>query len=283
MKKQFLKHAILFPVIICSLIIGCSQTISPSQMQKNSTETSLSGADITESQQIYEHSEPPSPCETQKQSQEQEEPAYEMKHYTQAQNEHSSVSIEYPVFYGMENSKELNEIILETVQNMSTLAPELFPLDTQYTFSYQSRVTFRNSDIVSIVFWGTQDIEVSAFPTSTLKTLNIDLESLKTVALTDLYNIDENFKELFFEKSFYPSVPVSNYEESDFSEMLKLQTDEYRSVSQFSLPDTITFFLTPEGIVLCLFASHDVGDHFEAELSYDDIQSHYIGKYHFEE
>ena len=202
--------------------------------------------------------------------------SYEMKLYTEAPNQDSSIKIQYPVFSGSK-AEEINTLILTKVQDLVQLDPLLFPEDPKMTIDYQSAVTLQNSKIISIVIWGTSYIEVSAFPTTNLYSLNIDLQSLKLITLKDLYTISEGFEKTFFEKAFFPTDPVTSYSKEEFPEMLKLQTPEYSSISPFSNPEIVKCFLKPEGVVLSLFSVHASGsDHFEAELLYSDMQEYYL-------
>lgn len=203
---------------------------------------------------------------------------YEMQVYTKAPNQKSSVKIHYPVFSG-NKAEEINAIIMAHVLEKAQLNPLYFSENTKMTVEYQSAVTLQNSKIVSIVFWGAFDTEESQFPTTTIFSLNIDLQSMKLVSLTDLYTINEEFEKIFFEKAFFPSNPITSYSEEKFSEMLKLQTSEYKLPSPFTYADSMKCFLKPEGIVLSMSAVHATGsDHFEAELLYSDIQDYYLPK-----
>ena len=275
MKRKFVRYVVVS--MLCMLgVTGCSnstqehnsdkiQTIETSLTnnnepiidkdisnipQKNGTSSDLSG-DISES-------------------------TYKMELYTEASNQNSSIKIQYPVFSG-NKAKEINALILNQVQDIALLDPSRFPEHAKETIDFQSAVTLQNSKIISIVFWGTSDINVSQFPTTNLYSLNIDLQSLKLIALTDLYTINEEFEKTFFEKAFFPTNPVTSYSQEEFPEMFKLQTPEYQSISPFSNPEVVRFFLKPEGIVLSLYSVHASGsDHFEAELLYNDIQEYYL-------
>lgn len=204
------------------------------------------------------------------------ESTYEMELFTEAPNQDSSVKIQYPVFSG-NKAEEINALILTQVKDMASLDPSVFPENPKMDANFQSAVTLNNTKLISIVFWGSFDIEVSQFPTTNLYALNIDLTSLKLITLKDLYTVNADFEKVFFEKAFFPSNPVTSYNEEDFHEMLKYQTSEYRSTGPFSNLDSIRCFLKPEGIVLSMPAIHASGsDHFEAELLYSDIQEYYL-------
>lgn len=80
-----------------------------------------------------------------------------------------------------------------------------------------------------------------------------------------------------FEKAFFPSDPITSFDEEKFSEMLKTLTPEYNALDPFNDLDVVRCYLKPEGIVFSVPAVHASGsDHFEAELLYSDIQEYYI-------
>lgn len=204
---------------------------------------------------------------------------YVMSLYTEAQNQNSSFKIQYPFFIWDRKNKavEINRLILNKMREIAEIDPGNFPENPKVIANFQSSVTLLNSKIVSIVFWGDIDIEVSQFPTTNLYALNIDLENLKEIQLPDLYTTNEKFEEVFFEKAFFPKNPITSSSEEQFSEMLKYQTSEYQSISPFKFSEDLKFFLKPEGIVFSLPSVHANGyDHFEAELLYSDIQEFYL-------
>ena len=204
---------------------------------------------------------------------------YVMSLYTEAQNQNSSFKIQYPFFIwdGKNKAVEINRLILNKMREIAEIDPGNFPENPKVIANFQSSVTLLNSKIVSIVFWGDIDIEVSQFPTTNLYALNIDLENLKEIQLPDLYTTNEKFEKVFFEKAFFPKNPITSSSEEQFSEMLKYQTSEYQSISPFKFSEDLKFFLKPEGIVFSLPSVHANGyDHFEAELLYSDIQEFYL-------
>ena len=124
------------------------------------------------------------------------ENTYEMRLYTKAPNQNSTIKIQYPAFYGSK-AEEINSLILAKVQDMASLDPSLFPENPRIDVNYQSAVTLQNSKIISVVFWGNTDIEVSQFPTTDLYALNIDLTSLELITLKDLYTVNAEFEKVF--------------------------------------------------------------------------------------
>jgi uncharacterized protein YgiM (DUF1202 family) len=202
---------------------------------------------------------------------------YTMLLYTDVPNNNSSVKIQYPKFTGA-GFDALNALIYSKVKGFVPSG------NTGLTIDYQAAVTLKNSKIVSIVFWGSSYISGGAHPFTDLIALNVDLSSMREITFADLYDTDNGFEDVFFEKAFFPTNPVTSYKASSFSEMLKLQEPENQSVSPFGTPDNVSCFLKPDGIVLSMSAVHATGsDHFEAQLKYSDIQQFYrLGQKYWE-
>ncbi len=201
---------------------------------------------------------------------------YKMELYTETPNKNSSIKIQYPVFTG-EGFDALNKLIYDKVQSFAQVDTSLFPDNTGLTIDYESAVTLQNNKIVSMIFWGYSNVEGSAYPVNNLIPLNVDLQTMKEVTLKDLYTTNTDFEKVFFDKAFFPTDPITSYDKATFKDMLKLQSPEYQTVDPFSIPDNVTFFLKPDGIVLSLPAIHATGsDHLEAQLKYSDIQQFYI-------
>lgn len=200
---------------------------------------------------------------------------YSISVYTEAPNQNSSISIQYPVFTG-DGKEALNNLVYNKVCEFAEIDTSLFSNEAGLIIDYQSVVTLLNRRVVSIIFWGLRTIEGAAYGTDNLISLNIDLQTLEEITFEDLYTVDDNFEKIFFEKAYFPTEPITSYDESGFTEMLMLQSPEYQAISPFSIAGNVSCFLKPEGIVLSMPAVHATGsDHFEAQLNYDDIDKFY--------
>ena len=200
---------------------------------------------------------------------------YQMLLYTTAPNKKSSIRIQYPRFTGT-GFNALNAMIYAKVKSFVQNVYSEYSSDTGLTIDYKSAVTLQNKKIVSMIFWGSSYVEGGAHPYTDLIAFNIDLSSMDEVTFGDLYATDDGFEEVFFEKAFFPTNPVTSYDAARFPEMLRQQSPEYQSVSPFAYPDSVSCFLKPDGIVLSMGAVHATGsDHFEAQLRYSDIQEFY--------
>lgn len=201
---------------------------------------------------------------------------YSILTYTEAPNENSSISIQYPFFEG-EGKETLNNIIFGKVQEFAQIDGSLFPEDSSLTVDYQAEITLQNAKMVSIVFWGTSSISGSAYGTNDIIPFNIDIQTMKEITFEDLYVANEDFQKIFFEKAYFPTNPITSYDEASFAEMLKLQSPEYQSISPFSISGNVHCFLKPNALVLSMPSVHASGnDHFEAQINYDDIEGFYL-------
>lgn len=276
MKRKFARYVVVF--ILCMLgTTGCSNSTpehSSEEMQTNNLDVETDSITDNSATALPEKDE--SSDDLSEESEDILKRSYEMTFYTEVPNPDSSIKIQYPVFSG-DKAEEINTLILTKVQDIAQLDPLRIPKNPKRTFNYQAAVTLQNSKIISIVFWGTSDIEGSQFPTTELYSLNIDMQSLKLITFTDLYTVNEEFEKIFLEKALFPGEPVTSFDEERFPEMMKYRTPEYRLLGSFGSPTAIQCFLKPEGIVLSLDEVHASGsDHFEAELLYSDIQEYYL-------
>ncbi len=178
-----------------------------------------------------------------------------------------TISMEYPQFIG-EKFKGLNAVIEQKIK-------EPFELGyNELTYTSKSAVTFMNSKIVSIVFWGNGAYKTSAFPTTDLSTLNIDLKTLQNIPANEIFNINSNFESVFFKKAFYPGSPQTSFTQREFPDMLALQAQDSKASSRFV---SYSYFLKNDGVVFSLPSVHATGnDHFEAQVNFDDISNYII-------
>lgn len=201
---------------------------------------------------------------------------YSILTYTEAPNENSSINIQYPFFEG-EGKEALNQLIYGKVQEFVRIDGSLSPGDSDMAVEYQAEVTLQNEKMVSMVFWGTSSVSGGAYETTDLIPLNIDMQTMEEISFEDMYNADEGFQEIFFEKAYFPTDSVTSCEEAGFGGMLQLQSPEYQSISPFSISGNVRCFLKPDALVLSMPSVHASGsDHFEAQIDYDDLEDFYL-------
>lgn len=263
MKKNNIKQMITAAAVCTLLLGGCAADTTPA----TPTAAPTKPADLTIAPTV-----PTAP--TTEPSGEVSDTALSLSEtltYTEVPNQNSSVSIQYPIFSG-QGSDELNAVVLKKVKSLATIDTDYFDADTSLTLDLQYSVTLLNDKVVSIVFWGSTYLEASAYPTTNLYTINLNLATMEELSLSDAYRIDEEFTSTFFEKSYFPTAPVTSYDETVFAEMLALQKDFSMVEDVYTIPSDTTFFLKPDSLVLSFPSIHATGsDHFEAQLNYEDI------------
>lgn len=200
---------------------------------------------------------------------------YTILAYTELPNADSSVYVEYPWFQG-EEFAELNELIYDKVLELGTIDTDTAHPDWGLIADYQAEVTFQNSRVVSIVFWGDGYFTTSNHPWGNLRGLTVDLETMEEIQLGDLYPFeDREFRKLFFSYAAFPGEPVTGYEEADFFEFFP--RFPYYTPLEDIAAGTDNFFLKPEGVVISLPAVHATGsDHMEALLPYSLVMDLYL-------
>lgn len=195
---------------------------------------------------------------------------YTLLTYTDAPNPKSAVRIQYPRFNGA-GMEALNEAVYQKVLRMAREPLDIFGQEAGLTCDYQCAVTLFSGKMVSMIFWGSSQMEGGNHPNEDLIPFNVDLTAMREVALADLYSMDANLGNVFFQKAFFPSAPVTSFSADRFPEMLRMEAESFRD--SFLYPDSVACFLKPDGIVLSLDAIHATGnDHFEGQLRYGDIQ-----------
>jgi hypothetical protein len=207
---------------------------------------------------------------------------YVMLYYTEAPNSQSSIKIQYPQFID-ESLVSVNRYIYGRVYDFAQYDSEYYsddnneiPITFGLTLDYKSEVTLQNDEVVSVVFWGTSNIENSIHPFTDLISYNIGLDSLNIIKLTDLYTINDAFMNVLFNKAYYPTYPVTSDYAPSFTDMLAYQSEDYKRLRPYYTEEdaaNIVYFLKPDGVVISMPAVHATGsDHFEAQLRYGDIQ-----------
>lgn len=274
---HFYKRVWAILLLLLLVLCACSQNSGVSSVPASSAlPCDESVPSQTSSQEALQPSPGSGAAENQTSNAEPSSESYEILVYTKAPNENCSITIQYPNFPG-DGFEALNTLIYEKVQSFAAIDTSYYSSDTGLTIDYQCAVTLQNSKIISLVFWGYSYIEGGAYPVDYLIPLNIDLQSMQEITLKDLYTTGTDFETVFFAKAFFPTDPITSYDEDSFPEMLNFQSPDRQSVDPFSITDNVSCFLKPGGIVLSMPSVHATGcDHFEAQLKYSDIQQFYL-------
>lgn len=146
-----------------------------------------------------------------------------------------------------------------------------------FSLDLKCEITGYDNKVLSISYQGTSNFQKAAYPVNIYHTQNITLDEVNTLALKDIFIIDDHFVEAFKSGMYAPSRDDLDLEKSGVN--LK-ETIE----SQYSNKDLIKFFkkhdanfkLTMYGVILSIEVPHAIGDHLEMVIPYEAVESNMI-------
>lgn len=138
-------------------------------------------------------------------------------------------------------------------------------LDLSYEISCNSK------DLISIKFFGIGNIATAAHPNHLFKTVNIDVTNKKIVKLNEIYNIDDEFINIYINefKNNFPEIGnqiMKNYSKKNLLEYFNNSDEKYSSI--------MTYY-TKDKIGISLSVPHALGDHIEIEVDQKLISKSY--------
>lgn len=176
----------------------------------------------------------------------------------------SKMYVKYPRFtdgkFDLINKIIENDII-SFVQDYYDNIYEGLTLNINYEISYQGK------DMISIVYTGTGNVETAAHPTNIFKTININISQNKKVYLSNLYNIDDDFIELFKEEfkkqvNLEKSIILDSYNDNDLKELLK----------NADLKSNIMSYLKDKNVGLSFEVPHAIGDYITITINNEKLE-----------
>ncbi len=141
---------------------------------------------------------------------------------------------------------------------------------TDYAIRLDSRVIRRGDTLVSIVFEGMMNNRSAAHPTPLFFTLNYDPQMNKTIAFTDVYDLNDSLYLSFLQKikeKMSAGEVGQAIDESFFSEYCS-QDDFNREMTR---KDVYLYYFTETGFSVGFPVPHAVGDYVEVEIPHGDI------------
>lgn len=181
----------------------------------------------------------------------------------------SNIVINYPTLQGkgFENS---NELIKSTIRN---LVPEIYGIDYfDLDLEMDYKISFQNNSFISIVFEGMGYVKTAAHPNHLFITLNINVKNGTQIKLSDMYTINDNFKEIYFETA-KKQAPERFTKEEWLSLIEELEKDSSTNW-YFEHADSINglqSYLTQNGLGLSMPVQFALGNHFEILIPYSKI------------
>lgn len=171
----------------------------------------------------------------------------------------NNVSIKYPILSSNEiDLASVNKLIKETALNIFTVDKE-FKQDINISYE----IVFNNNKFISIIFTGLANATPSAHPRNMFYTLNIDIERGSKIKLTDIYNIDDSFIELYKSELKKQTIPyIAMYLENYTNEELKKMFNNADKEN-----DGIFSYYTDTSVGISFPTIYAIGDHIEVEIN----------------
>lgn len=164
--------------------------------------------------------------------------------------------------------KKINELIkAEALKIQDEYKEDMDNIDLNLDYE----VMHKGSDIISVKYLGLAMLKSAAYPINKIYTANIDLYKEQVLKLSDVVNIDDNFVTTFKEGKYKPYIEGLNLEEAG---ALHDALDNFEGnglIDEFKQPDA-KFYFTDNSLVVSAYAIHAMGDHFEMELKFGDLE-----------
>lgn len=224
-----------------------------------------------------------------------------VKRYAAENSETRSVSFAYPEFGAeLEHANEVNAIVrqfsedlIKEYTSVSTWTtkdePPVFDLtwgmeapvteDSEALVNFDADYTITRMDerYVSVLFEGFYYMSRAAYPFTTAEGLVIDMQTLKAVSLTDLYTVDEAFANFVHDAS-------DQYKQTVLAEKLGVSPEQllggtvYPDLENLTEANTsartsISVFMYPDSLGICIPIQHALGDHYEITIPYEELET----------
>lgn len=184
-----------------------------------------------------------------------------------------NIAISYPQLKGMDKLQRQNEIN-HMIEEKATAILEEFgdyagAIDNNLvhsgipilTVDITYDVKLSNDKILSMVFSGYSNVLGSAHPLNQYYTLNIDLEEVSIVEITDIMDLTSDFIKSIRSACVPGQEPAISLQAITDDKLLKLLYD--------AECQGIYWHMAREGICLSFPVSHAGGDHAEVSISFD--------------
>jgi hypothetical protein len=146
-----------------------------------------------------------------------------------------------------------------------------FSLDLKY------EIAGYDNKVLSIFYQGTSHFEKAAYPVNIYHTQNITLGEVNTLALKDIFIIDDRFVEAFKSGNYSPSRDDLDLEKSgvNLKETIESQYSNKELVNLFQKQE-VNYKLTMYGVIISIEVPHAIGDHLEMAIPYEAVEANMI-------
>jgi hypothetical protein len=131
--------------------------------------------------------------------------------------------------------------------------------------------------LISISYQGYANFEQASYPVNVYYTQNIALGDVDTIALKDIFTINDFFVERFKSGMYSPSRADLDLEKSgaNLKEVIESQYSNIDLIKLFQ-KDEANYKLTEYGVIVSIEVPHALGDHLEMAINYETIEVNII-------
>lgn len=136
-----------------------------------------------------------------------------------------------------------------------------------------------SSKVFTVSYQGYSHFKQAAYPVNVYHTQNIALDDVHTIALKDIFTIDDFFVERFKSGMYSPSREDLDLEKSGvkIKEEIERLYSNKELITMFQKADA-NYKLTEYGVILSIEVPHVLGDHLEMAINYETIERNFIKK-----
>jgi len=131
--------------------------------------------------------------------------------------------------------------------------------------------------VISISYQGYAHFEQASYPVNVYYTQNIALGEVDTLALKDIFTINDFFVERFKLGLYSPSREELDLEKSgvNLKEVIESQYSNQELIKLFQKAEA-NYKLTEYGVIVSIEVPHALGDHLEMAINYETIEVNII-------
>ena len=184
----------------------------------------------------------------------------------------------YPQLFGENRDfSDVNELIRSYILNLPGFSKDEESDQSLITIYNDFKIAYGDDEIISIVFANSFSRKKSAHPMNSCITINIDLETVSLIKLSDVYEIDsyflsilrENFNEQLSRRmgEERTELAATLFDICDDNEWLKRlnECDDLVKVGIYS-------YFTKSGVAISCRIPYSLGDHFETIIPYELLE-----------
>lgn len=197
--------------------------------------------------------------------------------FVDTSHNNSNILIIYPQFES-ESKQSVNDLIINFVENFasSVYGSDYANLNLKVE---KYNITYYNGNLLSIVFEANGYVSTAAYPNKFLHAINIDIKSESIISLSDIYSVDDVFSSIIY-NDFYEQFAPQKLKEwgiNEDDESYESYIKDLSYVAPFNLEGTLAnekkYYLQEDTLVFCVTIPHAIGDYFQVEVKYSELNN----------